>query len=103
MTLCPDDPRLSQLLEELLEEHEAVAVLAHIETCTTCQERLEALTRGQTSRIQQCAALAGPIVLESTEDSAVADPLATQDYQTDDKPSVENGAARVDRPGVAGY
>ncbi|HEV3166939.1 MAG TPA: protein kinase [Isosphaeraceae bacterium] len=44
MNLCSSDRLLSPLLEEQLDADEHASIVAHVETCPSCQERLEELT-----------------------------------------------------------
>ena len=47
MSACPGEDLLLGLLNERLGEADLAEIVIHVETCLTCQERLEALTRGQ--------------------------------------------------------
>ena len=47
MSACPSEELLLGLLDERLDGSELAEIVIHVETCLTCQERLEALTRGQ--------------------------------------------------------
>jgi eukaryotic-like serine/threonine-protein kinase len=44
MTFCSSDRLLSPLLEEQLDHDDHSSIVAHVETCARCQERLEELT-----------------------------------------------------------
>jgi eukaryotic-like serine/threonine-protein kinase len=44
MTLCSSDRLLSPLLEEQLDQDEYDSIVAHVEACPRCQERLQQLT-----------------------------------------------------------
>ncbi len=47
MSACPGEDMLLGLLNEGLDGSELAEIVIHVETCLTCQEHLEALTRGQ--------------------------------------------------------
>ena len=44
MIVCSDDRRLTRLLEEELNGEEFTSLVAHVESCPACQERLRTLT-----------------------------------------------------------
>ncbi len=44
MDCCSGDELLTRLLEEQLDSAQAAPIIAHVETCTSCQERLRQLT-----------------------------------------------------------
>ena len=44
MDCCTGDELLTQLLEEQLDHDQAAPIIAHVETCVSCQERLKQLT-----------------------------------------------------------
>jgi serine/threonine protein kinase/tetratricopeptide (TPR) repeat protein len=44
MTGCSSDMMLAQLLDEQLDEAEKASIVDHVESCTSCQERLKSLT-----------------------------------------------------------
>jgi tetratricopeptide (TPR) repeat protein len=49
---CPDLTTLGRLLEGLLNEHEADALAAHVETCSSCSTRVRQLGEALDSRVQ---------------------------------------------------
>ncbi len=49
MSRCPDDERLTLLLDERLESEELASIERHLEACDRCQSTLDGLTRDQSS------------------------------------------------------
>ena len=46
MTSCPSDDQLLSLLDEQLDQANEARIVAHVEDCSSCQERLEQLVHG---------------------------------------------------------
>jgi len=52
MTSCPSDQQLRALLDEQLSRADEVRIVAHVEPCAACQERLNVLTRTGQPHVQ---------------------------------------------------
>ncbi|HEX8199019.1 MAG TPA: protein kinase, partial [Isosphaeraceae bacterium] len=79
MVRCPNDEALARLLEDQLDPTAHAAIVAHVESCPACRDRLEELTRGRSLQVggRPVAELAVPSA--STVDAWAADPHATAD------------------------
>ena len=53
MTFCSSDRLLSPMLEEHLNQDEYASIVAHVENCPRCQQRLEELTDDSSSLIER--------------------------------------------------
>src|SRR4051812_43915547 len=51
MARCPNDDELARLLEDQLETTDQDGIVAHVEGCPDCLERLEELTRGHSLQV----------------------------------------------------
>ena len=47
MTSCPSDEQLLCLLDEQLDRADEDRIVAHVETCSSCQRRLDELVRNR--------------------------------------------------------
>jgi eukaryotic-like serine/threonine-protein kinase len=121
MNACPSQDSLHGLLDERLEGPELQELVIHIEICTSCQELLENLTRGQgwKSTMPDCSG-AGDLEIEEAHDesgaargstdeltgdvlSAGAIRTLTQSGPVNGLPRSEPGRTRNEWPGVPGY
>jgi tetratricopeptide (TPR) repeat protein len=88
MVRCPNDEELARLLDEQLDTTDQDGLVAHVEDCPACRERLEELTRGPSLQV------GGRPVAEvaAAPASATASPSADDPYATADPVPASRGA-----------
>ncbi len=94
MNACPDNERLEQFLEDLLDGPERDELSAHVAGCDSCQETLERLT-------EEPEALRG--ALSSTRRPAAVSSSASYLSRLRAPPPSVRGPAKGELPSVAGY
>jgi tRNA A-37 threonylcarbamoyl transferase component Bud32 len=107
MSSCPSDERLLCLLDEQLDRADEERIVVHVETCSTCQGRLDELVRNRLpnpawllSPPAEIAAQSGPAPLSSQlEDSpGASDPATPPDVTVDRAPIAECPTSRDPTP-----
>jgi tetratricopeptide (TPR) repeat protein/tRNA A-37 threonylcarbamoyl transferase component Bud32 len=79
MTICSTDQELASLLDERLGLADEARIVAHVDTCARCQERLDDLVRGRAANVPWLPAPAAGMAAEDLEQPS--EPPAASDSE----------------------